>query len=326
MMELDQEYITSMIAEFAIHKFIVYKITKNFNPTTAFRESRFKVEKADGYFKFSDMFDTDKMKSLTTELTDSFKHVFKVMKNAHGITMTKLLQKDRYEKNMLVDLAKKWLLPVFKKVTFETGYKDYVKGTAGLVAENTGLGSKNTFHGMPDMLLNGVYILASEEHLSADAEDEDDASGCSSLTSSPAPGTSSEGLMMYVEGKKAIASAGKHQLFSIAVTSSFTNYNNCPSSNPMSPTVLLNTTKFQVCLFDCKHDLLLLSEPYPLVTTGRSKTLNPSATLLLWMVVNHRYMCGGMFLCVANRGNVQLFLGVKCGDPDSLKLCFTHFS
>lgn len=97
-----------------------------------------------------------------------------------------------------------------------------------------------------------------------------------------------------MEGKRAISKANIHQLFATSVTCSFTSHNNEPTSNPLVPTILINHQSFQIAMFDCVNDILMLSEPFSLVHICRNqKTLSPSAILLLWVAANHRYIvCG----------------------------------
>ena len=102
----------------------------------------------------------------------------------------------------------------------------------------------------------------------------------------------------YVEDKRCIADRDLHKLVATTVTCSFTNHNNHLDLNPLSPTLLLNSKSFRVCMYDCVHDILLLSQPidlFKVVKSGR-KILAPSACLLLWIVVNHRYVV----LCVTS--------------------------
>ena len=52
-----------------------------------------------------------------------------------------------------------------------------------------------------------------------------------------------------------------NQFVATCTTSSFTNYNNNITSNPLTPTILMNHNAFHVGLYDCVHDILLISQP-----------------------------------------------------------------
>ena len=83
-----------------------------------------------------------------------------------------------------------------------------------------------------------------------------------------------------------------NKLVATSVTCSFTHHNNDETSNPLTPTVMINHNSFCVSLYDCKNDVLLISEPRSLYQKGSHgcRTLCPSACLFLWIVINHRYV------------------------------------
>lgn len=99
----------------------------------------------------------------------------------------------------------------------------------------------------------------------------------------------------YVEGKRAIAPEHIHKLVATAITSSFVLHNISRTQNlgynSLAPCLLINGSKFYLCLFDCVKDLLLLSEPMVLTEVrDRKKCLARRAMLAIWIIVNHRYV------------------------------------
>ena len=91
---------------------------------------------------------------------------------------------------------------------------------------------------------------------------------------------------LTVEGKQDIESATLSQLFGTTVTYSFAMRNIQPGKNPLVPVLFINKTKFQICLYDCELDYLILSGIKYFVKNWH---LSRSGVVLLWMCVNHRF-------------------------------------
>ncbi len=86
-----------------------------------------------------------------------------------------------------------------------------------------------------------------------------------------------------------------HKLVATTVTSAFVLNNISVEKkfdlNSLAPTLLMDHNQFCVCLYDCVQDVLILSEPIQLFQMiERRKLLARSALLILWIIVNHRYM------------------------------------
>ncbi len=70
--------------------------------------------------------------------------------------------------------------------------------------------------------------------------------------------------------------------------------------NPMVPTILINGISFRIILYDCEKDVLLVSntvyyrEENEITQLGKKKK-KKLGTLLLWLIINHRYI---YILCV----------------------------
>lgn len=92
----------------------------------------------------------------------------------------------------------------------------------------------------------------------------------------------------HAEGKIAI-NLKDHvsQLVTTCVTTSFIEHNLNSNLNPAVPTILFNKNSFRICIYDCKEDVLLISEPR-LLTGSKYHRLSKSACLILWIVAHHR--------------------------------------
>lgn len=75
------------------------------------------------------------------------------------------------------------------------------------------------------------------------------------------------------------------QAIGTCVVSSFTEKACHPAMKAMVPTILIDDAEFRIVLYDCNHDVLLLSESKAISTKGG---ISKSAVTLLWSVLNHR--------------------------------------
>ncbi len=175
-----------------------------------------------------------------------------------------------------------FLVPLFETVVFEPIYSDLVHGKPGMSTAPIGIGNYNTFHGMPDARVNGIPCVYAPDEEEGDEQDtssglgdqQDISSGLGSSISSndsvAGLGSSTSSInWTYFEGKRQIEPKHYKKLISTAITSSFTlrnmnRENGMENYNTLTPTVLINKTKFCVCMYDCEKDLLLLSDEYPL--------------------------------------------------------------
>ncbi len=212
------------------------------------------------------------------------------------------------EKDVVVTIAKHILLPLFGNVTYEKGYEKYLLKTSQDVdGEYLGIGSEYTWHGSTELRVEGCNIISTEEDLSegeqpdyvsSDEESLDDTShpgasyqpplsaypeACPSPGSDSSSDSSSDSTFegkVKVDFRRLIS-----QLVETCVVCSFTENNINPRLNTMVPTVLFNMQSFRVCLYDCKNDILLISEPRPL-TSGNK--VSRTACFIIWLVVHHR--------------------------------------
>ena len=195
------------------------------------------------------------------------------------------------EKAVVYNLSRHVLIPLFGGIELEKGYGPFLTKVGKLTSctvKSLGIGSVNTWHGQSELRIQGCdaistpYCLNDEDEVYDEVyegyEDEDEGDEDEDEVD--------EARLPHVNGKLKIKER-RHlaQLVATCVVNSFLERNLHPDVNPMVPTILFNRTAFLICLFDCKNDVLLISDPKLLSTRGG---ISRTAVLLLWLVVNHR--------------------------------------
>lgn len=118
-----------------------------------------------------------------------------------------------------------------------------------------GMGSVNTWHGTRDARVRGVNIISRKkksEHIKGSYSDdsaEDDAGS-----------RDSDGATSLLEAKLKYKEVNLPQVIGTCVVSSFTEKPCHPAMKVMVRTILIDDAKFRIVLYDCNHDVLLLSE------------------------------------------------------------------
>ena len=164
------------------------------------------------------------------------------------------------EKEVFITICKK----IFQSLTTDVvvdknSYSKAKEVKTGLI----GMGRFDTWHGSPDGRVRGAVVIYGSAAL-----DE------------------SEGNTSSVEAKKNIVESNVDQLVGTTVTTSFVESNLHPTKPHFAvPTILIDLNKFRVCIYDCKHDILLISQDIPLSCQGK---LDPSSLFALWVVINYR--------------------------------------
>ena len=92
-------------------------------------------------------------------------------------------------------------------------------------------------------------------------------------------------MTVPVEFKSSIGLVHLPQAVSICITSSFIEHNLHKHIEATVPTILMDGSNFRVILYNCVHDVLLISEPKNLCAKER---LSSTGVTLLWIVINHR--------------------------------------
>lgn len=79
------------------------------------------------------------------------------------------------------------------------------------------------------------------------------------------------------------------QMVGIAVVGAFTEHNLHPQQNPLIPTLVINSSTVMIVLYDCKNDILLISEKVDLFSDdGPHNKVKKSVLLFIWLFINHR--------------------------------------
>lgn len=99
-------------------------------------------------------------------------------------------------------------------------------------------------------------------------------------------GMESDGTTVAVELKR--KGKGISQAIGSAILASFVDNKLHPEENPVFPCIFLNCTKFRVILYDCKKDVLLITEDISLYKEGSRQIVSKFAIFVLWIIINHR--------------------------------------
>ena len=177
------------------------------------------------------------------------------------------------EKSVMLEIASEILVKLCHQVTMEKRYESDIAAmpNVGLTTAFIGLGSTETWHGTPDVRVRGVSIVHSS---CVDVGDEDSDSS-----------TASDSTAVHIEGKIQYIASNLPQAVATCVVSSFTEKSIHPDKSPLIPTILIDKKSFQIILFDCEKDVLLISNAVSLSNNGR---MSRSGIALLWIVLNHR--------------------------------------
>ena len=182
------------------------------------------------------------------------------------------------EKNLMLSdcISSEILVPLCKEVILEKRYaSDPV--IAGIQCSDIGIGTLNTWHGTPDLQVRGeVYFMCEK------IEEGENTRAITTVVESDDASVSSDGMTTTIKGNIAF---NLPQAVATCVISSFTENALHPDKPALVPTILIDEKNFQVCLYECTKDVLLISNPKLLSTKGG---LSQSGMALLWAVVNHR--------------------------------------
>ena len=179
------------------------------------------------------------------------------------------------EKEVVVALCQHIFVPLSRPDTvfLEHGYTSLLSALGpGIKIAKLGMGSSNTWHGTPDVRVRGAEIISNED------EEEDDDDDCSS--------TATDGATTTIEARRVLKKKNLSQAVGTCVVSSFIERNLHPDKQTAVPTIVIGQHRFQVCLYDCEHDILLVSSP--ILLAHPKERLSRHALLLLWLVINHR--------------------------------------
>ena len=281
-------------------QFRILAVTKSCNPESSFSDvdltlSSIRNDKGNHLFVCFDRlfkFDPDILSFPEKRLPSMFVSIARlvaVLKHCRGENLEdRLMELKRAanlsavtEKIIVVNLIKHLLVPLFGHVDLEKGYGSLVEQVGMLGADVTitdlGVGGVNTWHGSTEVRVNGCPAIVTLEDLGDCYEENSD--GETDDVDFPEQSVS-------FEGKIRVSNRHIGQLVATCVVNSFTEANVNPGLNPVIPTILFNRSSYRICLYNCNNDVLLLSEPKNLTTSGG---LSRTGALLLWLTVNHRY-------------------------------------
>ena len=180
------------------------------------------------------------------------------------------LQKSKSEREIFLEVCSKILVPLCRhnEVVLEKGYERFLREGqyAELRCSHLGMGTNQIWHGFPDARIRGSEVQRWSDSDECDDEDSD-----------------SDGATTTVEGKVSLRFTCMQQVVGICTISAFIEKN--LHNVPLVPTILIDSARFRVCLYDCEKDVLLISGPNTLATEN---CLSPFGMLLLWLVINHR--------------------------------------
>ena len=196
------------------------------------------------------------------------------------------------ETNVMLAITSHILVHLSPEVTMEKRYSNSLSSlkSSNLALPKTlttaplGMGVKEAWHGNIDTRAKGGVVICQGEEgeeLVYQSEDEDDESSESEGESSKSEGKHSYGTTVNVEEFR----ISLPQVVAICVVSSFTENANHPDMSALIPTILIDKESFRICLYDCRKDVLLLSNKKALSTNGH---LSQSGIALIWAVLNHR--------------------------------------
>lgn len=210
------------------------------------------------------------------QLAVSFEQLIKILKKNKTTQLKKNLGSKR---EVLVELSKIILMPLFESIVFESSYKTYLKscGLEEASCNHLGIGSKETWYGEPDMSIQDVYVLSEEndeeENDDEEEEEEDDKEE-----------EEQQSLPVFLECKKKITKVHRSQFVATSILGSFMQHNIDPTNNAFIPTILMNQSCFKICMYNAKHDVLLISAAKEL--NNIKGELSTTAILLLWLMEN----------------------------------------
>lgn len=252
-----------VLEQLDMFKFGLFSVAANFNPKSSFSTVHISLEKIcvedrhiGTYFPSLFTFPPD-----VPEASVPLDNLYTQMKES--VIWSPLLEQ----------LVTKILGPLFTEITMDMKFQAYIKDLQSVSAAYIGMGTFNTWHGTPDMRIRDCNIVTIEEE--EEEEDSDNDSTCGT------PCTTSPGNSTCVEENEHIS-----QLIAITVVASFTEHKSHPELNTLVPAILMDHDSFIVCLYDCKHDVLLISDPKNL--SEDDGKLSRSGLLLLWVVIHHR--------------------------------------
>lgn len=255
-------------------KFTFHRI-RHFDPATSFTHMKTKADSL--HFDVS----VDKLLTYTDAMlcgkenpSQGKEEMVNFIKTIHKINPSDIWESS-LEAPLFLSLAKAILVHLSNQMMLNKSYVQLLKKSPHPLFSiaNLGMGSFSTWHGIPDARIRAT-------------------SGELNLMSTNDINYTSDGDSIVVEAKKKMKPQDASQLIALSVISSFTEHNLHQDLNPMVPSLLINSSSMQICLFDCVNDLLLITGKIQLVDFNQlAPVINVPALWLLWFMIHHRYAC-----------------------------------
>lgn len=214
-------------------------------------------------------------------LAEPFERLINVLQKCNTM---QLKEEPATEKEVLVELADKILIPLFRNVTYESSYRSYLvlHKLAG-ACSHLGIGSKQTWYGEPDMAIEGVYVLStSHEDYDEEEEEEYKEPEHSEQQKQKKEQKYEDNVPLFLECKKVEPKNDTSKLVATSVLCSFMHHS---ENDALIPTILVNKSYIRICMYNANNDILLISTSIPL---SNKKGISTTAVLLIWLVVHHR--------------------------------------
>lgn len=268
--------------------FILYKVEGSFSTHVAFSDAKFLLRpitnKSEGtalavpfhvLYNFPPKL-LDDPSTRPDALKESFEKLIKTVKNRAFIPPMDELDtfpapppspssRKLGKEDTMLNIAKYLILPLFGEADFEKKYQRLIGGLQGRIRLGSiRLGSKDTFHGAPDMRVQSCNIIWTP----ADLDD-------SCLTSYDLDGDDEDAISVQSMYERLVVAS---------IVCSFTYSEDVLS---MKATVLLGVNSFKVCLFDSVNDVLLISQSVKFYRADKN-ALSRSGALLLWIIMHDR--------------------------------------
>lgn len=197
------------------------------------------------------------------------------------------------ENVVLKELVANVLFRLSTETIFEKKHKTWLELVFGeespIKVGNLGMGSKTsgreTWYDMPDSRLRGCSPPCACDSGSPPCDN-----GSPPLDSDvnvighDEPSAETDGTSTNTEFK--VRAEGLSRCVATAVIASFTEKRLHPHKNAMVPTILINSRTVRIILYDCKEDVLLVSDEVDLFTDNGK--VDHVAILFLWFFINHR--------------------------------------
>lgn len=288
-------------------KFYVYTVVNGFNPTKKFSSVQLDVKKS-AHVLLSSIIHFD-YNSLVRESEDEAENKAVVMLLNVLSQRIKLTIRPPFKKSVMLEVVTNVLSKLGVSTSVENCHKSWLKDLeeeesldfSFIDIEPLGIGSKRegkeTWYGTPDSRVRGVSPRLSTS-----------VTPIPSTSATPRPSTSaahscevniigvedipleSDGCSSYVEFILRMKLVS--QFISTSVVASFTEHHHHGDKNPLVPVIVINSRTIMIVLYDCVHDVLMLSESIDLFNEYTHSVLESEAILLMWIFVNHRSVLG----------------------------------